>query len=333
MNKLFWMTALFVTMPFLSFADDTSVKSFNAKTAKIIGGVKSPLGAWPSTVALLNVSIINAVESGTATDSTGALIPISEANYQAQGCGASLIASNWVLTAAHCVVDNTGVQISASAITTLVGTSDLLNGGERISVKRIIVHPSYNNSTTDSDIALLELVSATSVTTIGFADIDIPTGILATVVGWGALDDSASPSFPSSLYEVDVPIVDRTTCDAVFNSSGSTLFTNNMLCAGYAAGGKDTCQADSGGPLMANYGGELVQVGITSWGVGCAQPGLYGVYTRLYNFQGWVDSYVNGSVASASGGGGSFFFLLLPFLLLVSVRPLVKSQGEKHENS
>ncbi len=327
MSKLFWVMALFVAMPFLSFADDTSVKSFNAKTTKIIGGVKSASGEWPSTVALLSVSIINAVESGTATYSTGGIIPISEANYQAQNCGASLIASNWVLTAAHCVVDNTGVQISTSAITTLVGTSDLRNGGERIAVKRIIVHPNYKHATTDSDIALIELVSGASVTTIGFADEDIPTDALATVVGWGALDTSVS-IFPSNLYEVDVPIVDRTTCASVFNSPGSTLFTNNMLCAGYAAGGKDSCQSDSGGPLMAIYGGELVQVGITSWGVGCAQPGLYGVYTRLFGFQEWVDSHVNGS-----GGGGSFFFLLLPFLLLVSVRPIVKLQGEKHENS
>ena len=329
MKKILFAISMLLIMSGLTSAEESdSSNSINPITSRIVGGVKSPSGAWPSTVALLNVSTLNAVESGAATYPTGGLIPISEANYQAQGCGASLIASHWVLTAAHCVVDGAGTQVSASAITTLVGTSDLLSGGERIPVKRIIIHPSYNHATTDSDIALIELVSNASVTAIGFADEDIPTDVLATVVGWGALDTSVS-IFPSSLYEVDVPIVDRATCDAVYNSSGATLFTNNMLCAGYAVGGKDTCQSDSGGPLMAMYDGELVQVGITSWGIGCAQPNFYGVYTRLYNFQGWIDSYIHGS----SSGGGSFLFLLLPFLFLVPVRALVKSQGEKYENS
>ena len=112
------------------------------------------------------------------------------------------------------------------------------------------------------------------------------------------------------------------------------------ICAGYSEGGKDTCQADSGGPLMALYDGEIAQVGITSWGIGCAQPSLYGVYTRLANFKGWIDGYVITPSISASGtyspyisisssGGGSIFYLLLPLFLIVSIRRFITKAKNK----
>jgi hypothetical protein len=64
-----------------------------------------------------------------------------------------------------------------------------------------------------------------------------------------------------------------------------------MLCAGFDGGGFDTCHGDSGGPLMARTpAGEYVQVGITSWGEGCARPGRPGVYGRLTSLYGFIVS-------------------------------------------
>ena len=278
------------------------------KESKIIGGTKAPLGAWPSTVALLDAKKIEDIESGSTS------IPFDEANYQAQFCGATLISSKWVLTAAHCVVDGTtGQQSSPSSIKALLGTSDLSDGGIRHTIKSIVVYPSYNYITGDADIALLELQYDASIPSIPVSAFDTPVGELATVVGWGATD-TASTLFPEELYEVDLPIVNRSTCENIYGSE----FTQNMFCAGYSNGGKDTCKSDSGGPLMVYENGQYVQSGITSWGVGCAQAGYYGVYTRLSVFKSWIDSYKNtDSDDSNDSGRGSLFFLLFPLSLLV----------------
>jgi len=158
--------------------------------------------------------------------------------------------------------------------------------------------------------------------TIHVSKDDIPTGILATVVGWGALLEDESV-YPYALYETEVPIVSRASCTELY---GSSTFTSNMICAGYDGGVKDTCKGDSGGPLMALQDGQLVQAGITSWGVGCGQPQQYGVYTRLSHFKSWIDATVT-PPASGGSGGGSLFFLLLPLLIIGSLRKFLKRKG------
>jgi secreted trypsin-like serine protease len=135
------------------------------KSNRIVGGNVATDGAYPFMVALLAKGYVN--------------------NYNAQFCGASLIGSKWVLTAAHCVEDIP----NANLIWALLGTQDLALGGTRASVKRITVHESYDPDTSVNDIALLEL--ATEVTTI--PTVSLPTaasslynpGSPVTVIGWG----------------------------------------------------------------------------------------------------------------------------------------------------
>ena len=282
------------------------------KENRIIGGRKSALGAWPSTVALLDTA------------------KLSEGNFRAQFCSGTIIASKWVLTAAHCVVDSdTGKLEDASSKKVLVGTSNLGRGGRREDVKRIIVHPDYNYKSSDADIALLELVYDSGILTIPVSGDTVPAGLLTTVVGWGAIDKK-SKYFPEALHEVEIPIVNQSICDNIY---GTTEFTHNMVCAGYSQGGKDTCKSDSGGPLMGIQYGKYVQVGITSWGIGCARTGDYGAYTRLSQFDQWINSYT-GHSSNRGGGyeswskfytpesGGSVYLLLLPLSLLLLRRKI-----------
>jgi len=314
-------TILFIaSLSFFTFSLSlASATEFRGKETKIVGGTKAAFGAWPSTVALLKVAVIKKVEQGTLRYPSGELIPRSHANYQAQFCGATLIDSKWVLTAAHCLVDK-GVIEKAENINVLVGATDLINDGTRKKIKRIIVHPDFSEKTANNDIALLELETKTNVSTIKVAERDIVAGALATVVGWGALNKDAT-GLPSELYEVELPLVDRQVCESIY---GSTEFTNKMLCAGYTQGGKDTCQGDSGGPLMAKVNGYYQQIGITSWGISCAKPGLFGAYTRLSQFKNWISSQTKDS-SSDDSGGGSIFFLLIPlFLLTVTRRKFIK---------
>lgn len=72
-----------------------------------------------------------------------------------------------------------------------------------------------------------------------------------------------------------------------------------MLCAGYRQGGKDSCQGDSGGPFVFNSGAGYVLHGVVSFGAGCARPGAPGVYARVSNYIGWINSQVRALSAFA----------------------------------
>ncbi len=107
-------------------------------------------------------------------------------------------------------------------------------------------------------------------------------GTLLRTIGWGRLTEGGIT--PTDLRQVDVPAVSNRICNQPIAYGGSV--TKRMLCAGFAAGGKDSCQGDSGGPLFGNYNAttrKAVQSGIVSNGEGCARPNKYGIYTRISN--------------------------------------------------
>lgn len=231
-----------------------------------------------------------------------AIVSLPYQGTNSQYCGGSLIAAQWVLSAAHCF-SNSGDITPVDQVGVLVGVRDLRVPTSALSVSRIIVHPGYMESTFANDIALLQLsepVSDTSLiiplsTASDDATLAAP-GTLATVSGWGGLvgyPPGGSPpggqQYPDVLHAVQLPIVDNPTCQG----SNSTVL-DSMICAGFAEGGKDACQGDSGGPLVVPDGNAgYVQVGIVSFGLGCAAPGAYGVYTRVSSFDDWISFSTN----------------------------------------
>jgi secreted trypsin-like serine protease len=67
---------------------------------------------------------------------------------------------------------------------------------------------------------------------------------------------------------------------------------DGQICAGLEEGGQDSCQGDSGGPLTAyDADGCPYQVGVVSWGDGCAKAQAYGVYTRVSAHAQWIQAY------------------------------------------
>ncbi len=238
-----------------------------AASPRIVGGTEADPSSWPWMVAL--------VYSGTPS------------NYSAQFCGGSLIDPKWVVTAAHCILDDYGNQVVfPEDLEVLAGAHDLATGeGERIPVKRIIIHPSFIPFTYDNDIALIELERSASVETIplyeGSEDL---SGFDAVTIGWGNTSPSGMESYPEKRMQVTLPVVTNTQCNV---SYGGTI-SDSMMCAGYLEGGKDSCQGDSGGPLVVNINSRWELAGVTSWGEGCARPGYYGVYARISAFRSFI---------------------------------------------
>jgi len=200
-----------------------------------------------------------------------------------QFCGGSLIQKNIVLTAAHCVdwlASSKGVDIVA-------GTTYFSNGGERIDVKEIKIHPNWNPSTNSNDFAIL-ILDGDSVLgkSISLTEGDeLVSGSDVIVSGWGRLSEGGASS--QILMHVAVPVVTNNICNAPESYNGA--IDSQMFCAGLREGGYDACQGDSGGPVYSKVESDgPVLVGVVSWGHGCARQLKYGVYSRISSVIQWI---------------------------------------------
>lgn len=247
---------------------------------EIVGGQEASPGEWPWQVAL--------VKKANGADL-----------YNGQFCGGTIVAADWVVTAAHCVEGRTTAYFDIVAGIHNLGSPD--PNFQRRTISQIIKHPGWNPSTFDNDIALLRLASPIAERNASGGTLPIKyaklvpdnIGDLANknvaVTGWGNRAPGGN-DYPTKLHEVVVPVATNAACNAAY---GAGKITDNMLCAG--ATGKDSCQGDSGGPLVYNNGGTWQLAGVVSWGIGCANPDYdyLGVYARVSRYVDWIKSYVS----------------------------------------
>ncbi|MFI2614197.1 S1 family peptidase [Streptomyces sp. NPDC018584] len=202
------------------------------------------------------------------------------------GCGGALYAKNIVLTAAHCV-DGSGNNTS---ITATAGVVDLRSSAAiKVKSTKVLQAPGYNGK--GKDWALIKLAKPIDLPTLKIAKTTAYNKGDFTVAGWGA--DREGGAQQRYLLKATVPFVSDADCKAAY---GAELTPGEEICAGnLAQGGIDTCQGDSGGPMFRkDEAGAYIQVGIVSWGNGCARPKFPGVYTEVSTFAADIEKAAAG---------------------------------------
>ncbi|XP_076838633.1 coagulation factor VIIi [Brachyhypopomus gauderio] len=213
-------------------------------------------------------------------------------------CGGVLVDASWVITAAHCVEN----QTMHFKVITGDHNIEVREGTEQeLAVSQVIIHDNYDPVSMDNDLALLQLsepaklstyVVPVCLPTAAFAEAELAAVRFHAVSGWGqrtqggnnvSSKDGLNAASPV-MRRLAVPLLARALCSTI---SGVNV-TDNMLCAGYFETSQQSCRGNDGSPLVTEYREAVFLTGIVSWGKGCAQPGFYSIYTKVSNLLNWI---------------------------------------------
>ncbi|XP_064463803.1 uncharacterized protein LOC135374808 [Ornithodoros turicata] len=245
---------------------------------KIIGGVTAIKGEFP-----WQMSIRQKKAGGLGTK---------------HFCGGALLNDRWVVTAAHCIVDQKGTRLVASQLYVRAGEHDehVAEGTEiQVRVTHVYVHPQYTHL--HRDVALLRLAKRLKLSRfvqpvcLPDANVKLHVGLNCTVSGWGNTRTQGTTSY--ILNKLPVPLRPLQDCERVYGPIFNTPIHQWHLCGGRPEGNKGVCYGDSGGPYQCEMeNGRWYVMGLASFGSGCAKGNYPDVYTRVPYFVDWIRSTI-----------------------------------------
>ncbi|CAG2104983.1 unnamed protein product, partial [Medioppia subpectinata] len=215
-------------------------------------------------------------------------------------CGGALISPNFIATAAHCLKKYGPQDLKVRLGEWDVHREDEFYPYVEKFVDDIIIHPDFFAGSLLNDIALIRLDSAVDLrNSPHIAPICLPEphehiAGRCFVSGWGKNAFGHQGEFQSVLTKVDLPVLNPGECEHALKRTRlgyNYQLHPSMICAG-GEPGKDACDGDGGSGLVCDMRGVWKVVGLVSWGIGCGQPGIPGVYTNMAYLRPWIDSHV-----------------------------------------
>ncbi|XP_053772346.1 serine protease 40 [Desmodus rotundus] len=213
-------------------------------------------------------------------------------------CGAALVDTFWVVSAAHCFQKSHDPR----DYLVLLGYHTLHKAGPhslQVAVSQVIVHSGFNRGHfMGNDVALLQLRQAVAFTShvlpacLPGPNTTLPAHAACWITGWGMLTESDFLPRPFQLQEGQVSLLESRICRVFFQApdpSGQKYnIDEGVLCAGTMSDGTSICRGDSGGPLSCQLNNTWFVMGLSSWSLPCHRPVNPSVFTRLTHFSRWI---------------------------------------------